>query len=103
MATVLKPKRPVNAALNMNDSNLAIVATEDDDMTVEKYLEKKFEVMLQDFKNHTQSMVLKLREEYKSTAAQIQDITNANKSSIGRLFYFLVYYLFDFVGFFFRK
>jgi hypothetical protein len=85
MTTVLKVKRPVNTALNMSDNNLPIVAKEDNDMTVEKYLEKKFEEMLQDFRNHTQTIVLKLREEYKTTASQIQEITNANKSSIGEL------------------
>eukprot|EP01031_Cornospumella_fuschlensis_P025355 gene25355-30616_t len=65
MATVMKPRRPQVAEPAVNSASI------EDNMTVEKYLEAKFEEMIKDFRNHSETLVMKLRREYADGAAAI--------------------------------
>eukprot|EP01039_Chlorochromonas_danica_P000085 gene84-92_t len=68
MATVMKAKRPAPIevkAAPVSSSSTSQSDSVDENMSVEKYLEAKFEEMLQDFRNHAEGLVAKLRQEYK--------------------------------------
>eukprot|EP01031_Cornospumella_fuschlensis_P029601 gene29601-35734_t len=65
MTTVMKPRRPQVAEPAVNSASV------EDNMTVEKYLEAKFEEMIKDFRNHSETLVMKLRREYADGAAAI--------------------------------
>jgi hypothetical protein len=95
MTTVVKPKN--------NQVSLQSVASKidvkEEGLTVEKYLEQQFEEMikvclllilvscilslLQDFKSHTQSLISKLREDYKQTETLINSSLNKSTETEG--------------------
>lgn len=50
------------------------------DLTVEKYLEKQFEEMIKEFRNHTDSMIAKLRKEYQDGAQSILSLMESTTS-----------------------
>lgn len=62
------------ASLIFKQTNLlfvTIVVEDPDDMTVEQYLEKYFEDVVKDFKDHTAGLIFKLRQDYEEGAESI--------------------------------
>eukprot|EP00598_Pedospumella_elongata_P003881 CAMPEP_0184978384 /NCGR_PEP_ID=MMETSP1098-20130426/8887_1 /TAXON_ID=89044 /ORGANISM="Spumella elongata, Strain CCAP 955/1" /LENGTH=184 /DNA_ID=CAMNT_0027501507 /DNA_START=35 /DNA_END=589 /DNA_ORIENTATION=+ len=46
----------------------------DDNMTVEQFLEQRFQLILQDFKTHTASLISNLRSEYAEGVRSVKDM-----------------------------
>jgi hypothetical protein len=68
-STVVKaPKQ----ALTLPQSNTT--ASKDNDMTVEQFLEIKFQEMVKDVRSHAEGLISNLRQEYVDGAAQINSL-----------------------------
>ncbi len=81
MATVLKPRKPISGHAGINPVSVktpsAVLASshssrELEEITVEKYLELQFEEMIKDFREHTQTLISKLKGEYQLTLEEVQ-------------------------------
>jgi hypothetical protein len=68
-STVVKaPKQ----ALTLPQSNT--ITSKDNDMTVEQFLEMKFQEMVKDVRSHAEGLISNLRQEYVEGAAQINSL-----------------------------
>mmetsp|Transcript_30943 Transcript_30943/g.52321 ORF Transcript_30943/g.52321 Transcript_30943/m.52321 type:complete len:204 (+) Transcript_30943:93-704(+) len=71
--TTLKARQPLSEINQVNPSD-------DDNMTVEKFLEKQIQSILEDFKAHSAGLIADLRQEYDEGVQSIKDMMDKNSS-----------------------
>jgi hypothetical protein len=84
MATVINAKKvsPTTVLSTATKAPLQpAVVFEGENLTVEQFLEKKFEGLVQELRDHADQLVSQLRKQYSDGAAAIQAIVSATESS----------------------